>query len=49
MPIVKNPAKSIFSPFLSIFDHFRDGSILRFARKVRRCTIYPVCIAIKKW
>jgi hypothetical protein len=41
MPIVKNPAKTIFSPFLTIFDHFPDGSILRFARKIRCRTIFP--------
>jgi hypothetical protein len=40
MPIVENPAKTIFPPFLGIFDHFRGLAESRFARRIRRAPIF---------
>jgi hypothetical protein len=40
MPIVENPAKTIFSPFLTISDHFPGGPESGFARRFKGRAIF---------
>jgi hypothetical protein len=40
MPIVENPAKTIFSPFLTIFAHLRGEPESGFARRITGTPIF---------
>ena len=44
----ENPCATVFRPFFTVFDRFSGGSESRFARRIRRSTVFAGRAAVKK-
>src|ERR1700756_1079074 len=44
----ENPCAPVFRPFFTVFDRFSGGSESRFARRIRRSTVFAGRAAVKK-